>query len=86
MFKSKWILIVFVIFFNQTINASPVNINRASAQELAQALYGVGKHKANAIVQYRTKNGPFKKIEDIKKVKGVGQAILSGNGKDIKIE
>mgnify|MGYP000044158206 CR=1 FL=1 len=86
MFKSKWILVFFFIISSQVCVAAPVNINTANAQEIAKALYGVGKHKANAIVQYRTKHGPFKTIEGIKKVKGIGQAIVAGNGGDIQID
>ena len=86
MVRSKWILILICILFHQVSNASPVNINTASAEEIAKALYGVGKYKATAIVQYRLKYGPFKTINDIKKVKGIGRAIVEGNGDDIKID
>lgn len=85
MVNSKWISILVSILFSQIINAAPVNINTASAQELAEALYGVGQYKAKAIVQYRNINGPFKTVDEIKKVKGIGQAIIKGNGDDIKV-
>ncbi|MCG8482657.1 MAG: helix-hairpin-helix domain-containing protein [Clostridia bacterium] len=49
-----------------------ININTASASRL-QALNGIGEVLAQAIVEHRTKNGPFKKIEDIMKVSGIGQ-------------
>jgi len=48
-----------------------ININTASIKELTQ-LPGVGKVTANRIVAYRDKNGPFKQIEDIQKIKGIG--------------
>jgi comEA protein len=48
-----------------------ININTASAGELT-SLKGVGEKTAQAIIEYRQKNGPFKTIEDIKKVKGIG--------------
>jgi len=44
--------------------AAPLNINTASATEL-QALPGIGAKTAARIVEYRQKNGPFKKIEEI---------------------
>lgn len=47
-----------------------VDINTASAAELA-SLPGIGDSKAQAIVEYRAAD-PFKSIEDLKKVKGIG--------------
>lgn len=59
-------------------NSSPesggvVNINRASVTEL-DALPGVGPSTAQAIVDYRTTNGPFSSPEDLLNVKGIGPA------------
>lgn len=48
-----------------------ININKASVSELAQ-LKRVGLKYAERIVEFRNKNGPFKKPEDIMKVKGIG--------------
>ncbi len=52
-----------------------ININTATEQEL-QALSGVGPAKAKAIVDYRKTNGNFKAVEDIKKVKGIGDKVF----------
>jgi competence protein ComEA len=49
-----------------------VNINTASATEL-EALPGVGAKTAARIVDYRQKNGPFKKVEELMNVRGVGE-------------
>ena len=49
-----------------------VNINTASASEL-DALPGIGAKVAARIVEYRQKNGPFKKIEELMNVRGVGE-------------
>ena len=49
-----------------------VNINTASVAEL-DALPGVGSKTAALIVEYRQKNGPFKKIEELMNVRGVGE-------------
>lgn len=51
---------------------SPLNINTASASEL-DALPGIGAKTAARIVEYRQKNGPFKKIEELMNVRGVGE-------------
>jgi len=53
--------------------AGPVNINSASAEELIR-LPGVGPALAKAIVEYRT-GDPFKKPEDLRKVKGIGDRL-----------
>ncbi len=54
-----------------------VNINTATAEEL-QTLNGIGKSKAQKIIDHRTKNGPFKKLEDLTKVSGIGDKTFEG--------
>ncbi|MGJ7921440.1 helix-hairpin-helix domain-containing protein [Neobacillus sp. LXY-4] len=49
-----------------------VNINTAEASEL-ETLPGIGPSKSAAIIEYREKNGPFKSIEDIQSISGIGQ-------------
>ncbi len=49
-----------------------VNINTASAAQF-EALPGIGAKTAARIVEYRQKNGPFKKIEELMNVRGVGE-------------
>jgi len=57
-----------------------VNVNKADAQTLAAELNGVGKAKAEAIVQEREKGGPFKDGADLaKRVRGIGPAIIAKN-------
>ena len=52
--------------------AEPVNINTASAEEIAESLKGVGLNKAEAIVNYRNENGSFKHVDELVNVKGIG--------------
>jgi competence protein ComEA len=52
--------------------AGIVNINTASASDL-EALPGIGAKTAARIVEYRQKNGPFKKIEELMNVRGIGE-------------
>ena len=49
-----------------------LNINTASAMDL-QALPGIGAKTAALIVEYRQKNGPFKKVEELMNVRGIGE-------------
>jgi competence protein ComEA len=55
--------------------SGPVNINTATAAELA-ALKGIGPAKAQAIIDHRDKNGQFKSVDDLKLVRGVGDKML----------
>lgn len=55
--------------------AAPVNVNLADAAELEQ-VKGIGPAKARAIVEYRTANGPFERIADLKNVPGIGDKTL----------
>lgn len=63
-----------------------VNINTADAQTIASELNGVGMKKAEAIVEYRKKHGPFKSLEDLLEVKGIGAATLENNKENIKFK
>ena len=49
-----------------------VNINTASVEQLT-TLPGIGPKLAARIVEYRQKNGPFKKVEELMNVRGVGE-------------
>ncbi|GAB2896666.1 hypothetical protein GCM10027202_25580 [Microvirgula curvata] len=61
-----------------------VNVNTASQAEL-EALNGIGPAKARAILDYRQKNGPFKSVDDLKKVTGIGDKTLESIRKDVSL-
>ena len=64
----------------------PVNVNSASAEEIAEGLKGVGMSKAEAIVQYRNINGKFKHIDELVNVKGIGIRTVDINREYILLE
>jgi competence protein ComEA len=66
--------------------AGPVNVNSADAKTLARELQGIGMSKAEAIVTYREKNGPFKSADDLAKVKGLGKKLIDQNKANLKFE
>ena len=66
--------------------AAPVNINTATAEEIAEAMVGVGVSKAEAIVTFRKENGPFKSIDDLVLVKGIGEKTVEKNRANLAVE
>ena len=65
--------------------SGPVDINTADAKTLAAELRGVGESTAEAIIAYRTANGPFKTVDDLVKVRGIGSKILEQNRANMRV-
>ena len=59
--------------------ATPVNVNQADAATIAKSLDGIGTSKAQAIVTWRDAHGPFKTVDDLTHVKGIGKSTLARN-------
>jgi len=76
---------LFLMLFSINVFAAPVNINKASAEEISASLKGVGVKKAEAIVNYRKANGAFSSLDDLMNVKGIGKKTLASNKADIKL-
>ena len=57
----------------------PVNINTADAATLAEAIRGVGIKRAEAVVAYREAHGPFRSVEELAGVKGIGAKTVEKN-------
>jgi competence protein ComEA len=56
----------------RVVPSTPINLNTASSAEL-ESLPGIGPATATRIIEYRQKNGGFKKIEDLMNVRGIGE-------------
>lgn len=65
--------------------AEPVDINTADAAAISKSLKGVGMSKAEAIVEYRKKHGPFKNADELSLVKGIGDRTVEINRADIQV-
>ena len=68
------------------VQAAPVNINKAGAEEIAAALNGIGIKKAREIIAFREKHGPFKSVDQLVDVKGIGEKMLKKNRADLRLQ
>jgi competence protein ComEA len=59
--------------------AEPVNVNTASAEQIAENLKGIGLSKAQSIVAYREANGAFLHVDELVNVKGIGIRTIDQN-------
>ena len=84
--KIKSLLFFFLFLSASLLNAAPVNINTADAETLARELNGIGHSKAEAIVAYRKLHGPYRQVEDLGNVKGIGIATIDRNRPNLTIE
>ena len=80
------VLALFLLACTGGVQAAPVNINKAEAQEIADSLAGIGLKKAEAVVAYRAKNGAFKSADDLANVPGIGEKTIEKNRKDILLD
>jgi len=84
--KIKSLLFIVLFSFSSLLYAAQVNINTADANTLSSELSGIGQSKAEAIVTYREQNGPYKQLEDLTNVKGIGIATIEKNKTKITLE
>ncbi|MEW9679299.1 ComEA family DNA-binding protein [Pseudomonas sp. TE50-2] len=63
-----------------------LDLNKADAFTLQKELNGIGRSKAEAIVEYRENHGPFSSVEELLEIKGIGKALLDRNREKLMIE
>jgi competence protein ComEA len=74
-FMKKLLLAIFICFTTYGFAIAAVNINTATKEELT-TLQGIGEKRAQDIIDFRTKNGPFKSVDDLQKVPGIGPGTM----------
>jgi competence protein ComEA len=79
------LIAVALLSFSMLAFAGQVNINTADAETISAELNGIGLSKAKAIVEYRKKHGPFRSVDDLSLVKGIGERTLEKNRADIEV-
>lgn len=75
----QWILLAAFAAAVPAFAATQVDVNSADARSLAVSLDGVGLAKAEAIVAWRKEHGPFRTLDDLSKVEGIGPHIIERN-------
>lgn len=70
-----WLLCIPLAALSEAV----LNINTANSDALVEDLIGVGPQKAMAIVRYRQENGPFKQVDDLALVDGIGAKTVEQN-------
>ena len=78
-FIKKIFLICMIVLPCYLLAADKVNINTADKQTLMTEIKGVGEKRAEAIIAWREQFGPFKSIDELAEVSGVGQSIVDKN-------
>lgn len=86
MIKQALIALTLVLALSGAVLAEEsVNINTATAEELAEVLNGIGEARAQAIVEYRESNGSFTHPDELINVRGIGMATLDRNRDSIEL-
>ena len=73
------LLLTFILLFSASAFAEKLNINTATAEQIAASMSGIGESKAKAIVEYRDTHGKFKSIESLVNVDGIGEKTVDRN-------
>lgn len=81
----KLLLVLLAFFAFSGMALAAVNLNTATKEEL-DGVKGIGPVKAQAIIEYRTKNGSFKSVDDLKNVKGFGDKTVAKMRSELTVD
>jgi len=84
MLIKKIILALCVLLFTAGTALAALNINTADQEQL-QALSGIGPAKAAAIIEYRESSGPFKSVDELAQVQGIGSRMVESLREQITV-
>ena len=85
MWKSiPYLILSLFLLGAQPALAEPIDVNTANAEQLTR-LQGVGPAKAEAIIAYRDRHGPFVAVGELTQVRGLGPKFLEQNGQSITV-
>jgi len=80
---------LFLLFSSSAMSAQDqaekVNINTATAEQIATTMTGIGDNKAKAIVEYRKSHGEFKSVQELENVDGIGLKTVEKNKDKISL-
>lgn len=79
-------VLAFCLLFSSLSLAEIVNINTADAQTLSENIIGVGFKRAQAIVNFREEHGPFKSVDELTQVKGIGLKLVEQNRANLTVD
>ena len=82
---SMFVLLALAVALGVRAEEERVDVNTADAETIAQVLVGVGQSKAEAIVAYREENGRFEDLEELARVRGIGEATIKRNESRISL-
>ncbi|NIR27650.1 MAG: hypothetical protein GWN77_11975 [Gammaproteobacteria bacterium] len=71
--------------FSSYVLADVVNINTADAGALAENIQGVGVKRAQAIINFREEHGPFKSVDELTQIKGIGLKLVEKNRANLRV-
>ena len=75
----KLVLLTCLLIPSVLFAADTININTADKATLMEMIKGIGEKKAEAIITYREQNGPFKSVDELAQVSGIGESTVEKN-------